>query len=530
MPAARSQSDRGSKGIACRTVAVLLSGAGTAIALPPFSFWPAGWLTTPLLIWAVAGGSIRAGALCGIGFALSVGALSLPWLPQSLVNFFHIPAAWSVPATFASFVVAGGWCVVAFGAWAAWLARRAPVSPLLLGLGFGLAEFVRGIGPLANPVLGLSATQVPAPALVQSAAFWGAAGLSTVMAIVGGFLAEPFSARIRSHPWERVLLAGLVGLLVIAALTERDEDLRGEPVPVWLVQGATPRDERFDPATQARRLDTYLASTRSALEEAGIARTPVPPGQRADPPASGRVPLVVWPEQAIAFPVERDFAARSAIADLSREYGVDLVFGAVGLPKSTAPDAGRTNRVFLVRGGGVWAGERDKQRLIPLGETRAFGRWPESLDPLVPGTSDVPLRASSGHLGIAVCSEVMFAGDVARRVRAGAELLLNPANDGWLVAPAARELQRTYASLRAVETRRWLLRATVDGVTSAIAPSGRTVARAPLDAPAVLRTEARFRTEQTPFVRYGALVPWVLGGAVALGTARHRLRGREPTQ
>ena len=68
----------------------------------------------------------------------------------------------------------------------------------------------------------------------------------------------------------------------------------------------------------------------------------------------------------------------------------------------------------------------------------------------------------------------------------GAEVLFNISNDGWFGKSAARYQHLEIVRMRAAENRRWILRATNDGITAAIDPAGRVRA-----ATAALYTEAR---------------------------------------
>ena len=63
--------------------------------------------------------------------------------------------------------------------------------------------------------------------------------------------------------------------------------------------------------------------------------------------------------------------------------------------------------------------------------------------------------------------------------RGGAEVLVNLSNDGYFGHTAAREQHLELVRMRAAENRRWILRATNDGITATIDPAGRVVYRAP---------------------------------------------------
>ena len=61
------------------------------------------------------------------------------------------------------------------------------------------------------------------------------------------------------------------------------------------------------------------------------------------------------------------------------------------------------------------------------------------------------------------------------------------------------------ATLRAIEHRTWIVRATSSGISQIIAPSGAEIATLPFDEVGVLEGEVRLRDERTPYERVGLL-------------------------
>ncbi len=65
------------------------------------------------------------------------------------------------------------------------------------------------------------------------------------------------------------------------------------------------------------------------------------------------------------------------------------------------------------------------------------------------------------------------------------------------------------ARVRAVENRRWLLRDTNDGITVSVDPYGRIVAQMPPNTRGELDAPFAFRTDLTPYARWGDWLPWL---------------------
>jgi len=125
---------------------------------------------------------------------------------------------------------------------------------------------------------------------------------------------------------------------------------------------------------------------------------------------------------------------------------------------------------------------------------------------------------------------------VRRFAVAGAEVLANLSNDGWFGAAAPVRLALDMASMRAIENRRYLVRATTTGFSAIIDPFGRRVATTELGRPEVLSATIRPARAVTPYQRWGDLfswlaVAWVLGASVVLrGTYTHEARRKTGQQ
>ena len=107
-------------------------------------------------------------------------------------------------------------------------------------------------------------------------------------------------------------------------------------------------------------------------------------------------------------------------------------------------------------------------------------------------------------------------------------MLVVISNDAWFGRGAGAEQHFQLSRLRAIETRRFLLRAGNDGVSAVIDPWGRVEFRAPRGERGAYRAAFDVRQGQTPYVRYGDWVVW--GSALSLGLrlGRARMGPRRP--
>src|SRR5262249_59771067 len=113
------------------------------------------------------------------------------------------------------------------------------------------------------------------------------------------------------------------------------------------------------------------------------------------------------------------------------------------------------------------------------------------------------LLRDSLALGVSICHEVLFPELSASAAHAGAQLLVNVSNDGWLdpYTGVASAQHFAMAPFRAVETRRYLVRAATTGISGAIDPYGRVLASLPAGVAGVLHVQVNGRTALTPYSR-----------------------------
>jgi len=99
--------------------------------------------------------------------------------------------------------------------------------------------------------------------------------------------------------------------------------------------------------------------------------------------------------------------------------------------------------------------------------------------------------------------------DLVRQfVRGGAEVLINLSNDGYFGRTAARDQHLAQVRMRAAENRRWIIRATNDGITAAVDPAGRITERFAPYQQLAAPMRYSYISAQTPYTRYGDWFAW----------------------
>jgi apolipoprotein N-acyltransferase len=305
-------------------------------------------------------------------------------------------------------------------------------------------------------------------ALVQIADLGGPLLLTTLVALVNVAALEGVRALCARRRPEAGALA-LAGIALVASLgygawRERQLERARAQAPalrVGLVQANLAVLEKRREASRVH-LD-YLEETRALL-------------------AAGTLDLVVWPETVWTRGIQGPFPVSGEL--VRRELRVPLLFGA---PTVQLEAAGRRhyNSALLIGADGVIRSSYDKNLLIPLAERLPLGPLLARLGRLLPHAQSFrasrevpPLSLGPWRISTPICYEAVSASFVRRMVReARPHLLVSLANDGWFGDSQEPRIHLALARLRAVEHRRYLVRATNSGISAVVDPTGRVLVR-----------------------------------------------------
>jgi len=391
---------------------------------------------------------------------------------------------WGSYGAFSLFVLAKALHMGAF-AWMAGAAiRRWYAIPVVSAL-WVVVERLHGPLGFAWLTLGDAATDMSAP--MRLAPYAGVYGVSFVVAAMNVAIALVLLHRKRKEvAW--ILAAPLVFLL-----PPLPEAVPGSQDAV-VVQPNLSTTERWT-LESVREAEQRLAvlSLRSALA-AGQARPR----------------LILWPEMPMPVYYYEDAQVRELVSKLARTTSTSLIFGAVGHTSSGAP----LNSAILLDERGNFSSRYDKMYLVPFGEyIPPFFSWvnriTQEAGDFAPGESLTVPKAASRSTGIFICYESAFPYLVRRFTAEGAEVLVNLSNDGYFGRSAAREQHLLLVRMRAAENRRWILRATNDGITATIDPAGRIAHQLPPYAELSARTSYSYVSARTVYTSYGDWFVWL---------------------
>ena len=468
------------------------AGAACVFGFAPFYAWPVPILALAVLfaIWERAA-TPRSAALAGFVFGLGYFLCGVSWVYVSMHDFGSMPA---VLAAFATFVFCAYLAI--FPAAAGWFARRYagrnPASLLLLAAAaIAGSEWLRGWLFTGFPWNTLGTSQVPYSPLAGFVPVIGGYGVTLRVALTSALLAaaaRPFEAR---HARLRVLGAAAVVLAIGGLLRFIDWGApAGPPVRVALLQGNVPQDLKWRDETRAKTLADY----RRMIFE-----------------ANARV--VVTPETALpdffdALPADYLDSIRAHAA----ATGKDVLMGIVER-ETRAGEQDYYNT--LLRLNGPRQAYR-KHHLVPFGEyippgfrfVMAVLKIPLS-DFASGGKEQPPIEAGGTSFGVAICYEDIFGEEVIEALPR-AQALVNVSNDAWFGKSFAADQHLHASQVRALETSRWMVRATNTGASAAIDETGHVVSRLEPFTSATLVADVTPRKGQTPYVLFGNLLALVL--------------------
>ena len=483
---------------------ILLGLCGFAVALEP-GLHPDG----------DAASRTRAGALRGACFGLGANLVALRFVPEVIVRFTPLP---QVAAFVALILLSAAQAIpwAAGGALAHRLVRAGVPAWLAYALGVYLATFVPSVFPW-TPSGGLAAW----PALLQTAEIVGERGTSFLFAIAAGLAAHAL-VRLRATRSVRAAAAPLLLSAVVVAtmlgwgvLRMGSVDRARDAAPharVALVQPGFDASDRWDASRGAMMIERLTVLTKGA-EQRGAE-------------------LTVWPESAYPFalPHAARTSPRGPRAILQGEVHGPVLTGAY---MSGGHGLGY-NSVVLASADGSLSKPYDKRHLLWFGETVPLADWFPWLRKvfskgtgLVAGEESVVFTSGPIRAAVLNCYEDTLPAAGREAMEHSPNLLVNATNDAWFAGSAEGELHLRLAVLRAIETRRDLVRAVNMGPTSFVDAAGRVRARYDLPMPGTLQaTPALLSGPPTLYVRFGdaPLVLLALASVVVPWATKRRRR------
>lgn len=458
------------------------AGLALPFAFAPWGYWSLALLSPAALFLCWRHAQPGRAAWRGFLFGLAAFLTGTWWTYVSVHEFGAAPRALAVFLTLGLAAIMGGYYALLGWLAVRWLPAGGPLRWLVgLPAAWTAVEWVRGWFLSGFPWLSLGYSQTDS-LLGALAPLGGVYGLGWVCALAAGALA---AVLVEGVAGRGLAVATLVAIAAAAGLAggRTWTEPAGEPVHAVMVQGAVGQDEKWLAAALEPTRQLYLELTR--------------PHWGAD--------LVIWPEAAIPALLHEEMDFIEALDAEARAAGSELLLGIL----EQDPDSGHYHNILVSVGGAPEIYR--KRHLVPFGEyfpVPAFVRsWMRLMNlpytDFAPGRADPPpLMLAGTPVAPTICYEDAF-GAQQRVFFPAAALLVNVSNDAWFGDTRAPHQHLQIARMRAMETGRWMLRATNNGITAVIDPRGRVTRRSRQFVAEIIEAEVTPMRGLTPWLRYG---------------------------
>ncbi len=484
------------------------SGAALSLSFTGLYLSIYSWICVGVLLLAVIGARGRVAFACGFLHALLFVVTSVPWIATvlSVHGGLSIAGGWGV-----LLLIAAAWGVLVGGFTLAVhrISRRSiELACIAAPFVWVTFEFIRAHLPeISFPWNLLGYPAASNLGLLQVTTITGIYGLSFLAAGFNALLAWTVASK-KMALQRRLAITGAVAAILLIAMM-----LGPKLVPQAKAQHFARAVQLNFPEVPEYPAD-WFAKNAAQLDET----------QKMSLAASAEKPdLLVWPEAPAPFSFEDSQFAKVA-SNLAIHFGHPFLAGVIEW-KTPVDPADRVppgqlaayNSALLVDPQGQRVFVYDKIHLVPFGEYEPFplihrvvAHLSDEVGGFHKGNKYAVGRLPDGHtFGVFICYEAIYPGEVRRFAANGAQLLLNISNDGWFGRSAAAEQHLHMARVRAVENRRWIVRATNNGYTVSVDPYGRVIEPLPPDVRAATDLPYDFRTDETIYTRFGDWFAWM---------------------
>ncbi len=494
-----------------------VSGAALSFSFTGFYLSIYSWVCVGVLVIVLFGARPLVAYGCGFLHGLFFVVTSVPWIAEVL-------------AVHGGLSRAGGWGILLLIAavWGAangavtWAIHRLSLRSIALAcfgtpfLWVSLEMFRTRLPEISFPWNLLGYPAAANAALVQLTTVTGIYGLSFAVAAFNALIAW-CDADTKYSPRRRLSILAGTTVLVLVTMTAGPRF-----VPKAVAKHTARAVQLNFPEVDEYPADwfTVHASDLDEIQRLSLATSALHPD------------LLVWPEAPAPFTYQ-DVQFAHLASSLAIRFRNPFIVGVVEWKPETVSAGGSSHTImapynsalmFNAQGRRVFS--YDKVHLVPFGEYEPFPlihRVVSNLSSEVggfrKGTAYSVGRFSNGYtFSVFICYEAIYPGEIRRFAANGAQLFVNISNDGWFGHSAAAEQHLRMARVRAVENRRWIVRATNSGITASIDPYGRIFRPLQRDVRAAADLPYDFRTNETIYTRFGDWFAWlcVLVSAILL--------------
>lgn len=377
------------------------------------------------------------------------------------------------------------------------------LMPILAAALWVLLEWGLTLTWLGVPWSRLALGQVDMPAVVQSISLFGSYFITFLVVLVNFLIAYAlfYQKRLMAAVAMCAFAANLaLGSLLLLAYNE------GERITVAAAQGNISSTDKWNAELFTETFEVYAKYSAWAAEQGAE--------------------IVLLPESVVPYVLEDGDTISSFLSKLSDNSDITLLVGAFSHKEGKdynsiivfEPDGKINDTVY------------SKRRLVPFGEFVPLeGLIKVIIPPLAeinafsseftPGAGSQVVQTKKARLGGLICFDSIYENLARKSVKDGAEILMLSTNDSWFYDSAALEMHNNQARLRAIETRRSVVRAANTGISSVITPTGKILDSIGALQKGLIVEDVEINDGLTLYTRTGNLFVLLCGAFVISATA-----------
>ena len=463
-----------------KTVFIIL-GALNVLAFSPFNLW---WVSIASLSLMLVLFDQYRGEGFKIGFLYGLGMFGagVSWIFNSLYDYGEAPFIAAAVMVIVSTLVLSIFLALMMKLFDILQSNQTSTRVICFVSIWVLIEWIRSWILTGFPWLLLGHTLVDSP-LKGVVSVFGTFGGSALIAFLSIAVFEMVNAKKQFIESWVLTISIVIAAAMLLSTIEWTDQVSDKPIKVAAVQANIPFEMKWDKSRRNDVYQAYVDLTKPYIDS----------------------DIIVWPETAI--PTFYRVANQGFIPLYEKELmrnNAELISGVF----TYEPGTERIFNSFVTLGG-----DRQfysKKHLVPFGEyipLRFIFNFFQTIvtipmSDLYPGEGSSILTMNNIPVGVSICYEVTFGEEILHALPQ-AQLLVNVSNDAWFGDSLAPHQHLQIARVRALETGRYMVRATNTGVSALIDPQGRIVRQSGQFVEEVVSGHVWAMKGRTPFIIWG---------------------------
>lgn len=465
---------------------VLLAGAISVLAYSPFFLWWMSVVSISILFALLSVNKVTDPFRIGYFFGIGMFGFGVSWFFHSVHDYGQAHYLIAILTTIVLTLV-----FAIFPGLAVWLYSKLmqekshAIKRLCLFVSsWVLIEWVRSWIFTGFPWLLMGHTVIDSP-FAGIIPIFGSYGASAVVAIIAVSVVELARARPSK------LIKGMLGLLIFSAIIiplqwiTWTTPISEKAVRVSLVQANIPFEMKWDPKRRGEIYEHYVRETFKHSDS----------------------DIIIWPETAI--PTYYSLVSKKFLSDLKQainRHNTEILSGVFTYQREQGEERIFNSLVTIGSETQVY----NKQHLVPFGEYWPM-RWLFGhlrglinipMSDLSPGEGEPIVMMHGIPVGASICYEAAFGEEIIRALPR-AQLLANVSNDAWFGDSLAPHQHLQIVRSRALETGRFMLRATNTGISAIIDPHGNILVKSDQFIDDVVSGDVWPMQGRTPYIIWG---------------------------